>query len=360
MATTNQIVNNVYTYGLRGMERKIRTGVPHTKFLQEHFFGGEGGILTNQRFIKLKIQKKGRRSATQAEWNTKGNILANDNGYKYVIVEIPYFFDRHVITPDELDQLDFEEDPANPLSYDQKLLLVMQNDREDLYEIHDTAKELLAFEVLSTGGYALKDGSNMDYGISSSMFEDGDTASYGKLSAATNKLKWLQARCKEVLVDSGVLVNEILLGDSVVADLLDDTTIQRLLDLRRVEGGSLDFEKYREDGVTFHGYIKIPGFGSVALLSYVGRYTKDDGTEDYIFPENSILFGHRNLGNTNYGAVYTNTNGVKLPLKTAMKDFVHVVEGDGDIPSNMAVCKQTSPCFAPMVIGGWKYIADAV
>lgn len=360
MATTREIVNNVYTYGLRGMERKIRMGVPRTRFLQEHFFGGAGGIVTDQRFMKLKIKSRARVAAEQAEWNTKGHILADDNGYQWKIVEAPYFYNRHIITPDELDQLDYEEDPANPLPYDEKLMLVMQNDREDLYDKLETSKEMLAFEVLSKGSYTLVDGSVQDFGINSGMFIDCSVDADGKLSAAANKAEWLSNKCKKVMEDSGVLVDEIVLGLDAIYDLLADSTIVELLDTRRIEGGMLDFDRFREDGVAFHGYLRLAGFGAVALLSYNGRYTDANGDDQYIFPEDSILFGHRNLGNTNYGAVYRNDTAGKLPIKTAAREFVHVVEADGDIPSNMAVCLQSSPVYAPMVIGGWCYCEKAV
>ena len=359
MATTKEIVNNVYTYGLRGMERKIRMGVPRTRFLQEHYFGGQG-LMTAQRFIKLKIKKRARHAASQAEWNSKGNIIKDDNGFYYKIVEAPYFYDRHVITPDELDQLDFEEDVANPLPYDQKILLVLQNDREDLYDKQETSRELLAFEVLSTGKFALIDGSVQDFGLSASMFVNAATDSAGKLSAASNKAKWLTDKCKAILEDSGVLVDEILLDPDAIWTLLGDTTIQELLDTRRVEGGLVDFQKYKEDGVAYHGTLKLPGFGDVKLLSYAGRYTKDDDTEAYIFPAGSLLFGRANLGDTNHAAVYSNDGQGKLSRKVAAKEFVHVVEGDGDIPSNMAVCLQSSPLYSPKIQGGWMYVYNAL
>ena len=359
MATTSEIVNNVYTYGLRGMERKIRAGLPRTKFLQEHYFGGAGGIVTNQRFLKLKIKNRPRTAVEQAEWNSKGHILAPDNGYKHVIVEAPYFYDRHIITPDELDQLDFEEDPANPLSYDEKIMLVLQNDREDLYDKQDTSKELLAYEVLSTGKYTLVDGSVQDFGISASMFVDASTDTDGTLTNASDKVEWIQKKCAKVLEDSGVMVNEILLGADAVFELLGDSTVQELLDTRRIEGGNLVFDAYKDDGVAFHGYLKVPQFGAVALLSYNGRYTNASNQDVYIFPQDAMLFARQNVGNTNYGAVYTNDGVGKLSKKTALKEYVHVVEGDGDIPSNMAVCKQTSPVFAPMVVGGWMFVDNA-
>lgn len=360
MANGKEIVNNVYTYGLRGMERKIRQGVPRTKFLQEHFFGGEGGIFTDQRFLKLKIKTRPRTSVEQAEWNSKGHILANDNGYAYKIVEVPYFYDRHVVEPDELDQLDFDEDPANPLSYDEKLMLVLQKDREELYEKQDTSQELLALEVLSSGKYSLLGGAVQDFGISPSMFVDASSDTDGTLTSAGNKAEWLTKKCTKVLEDSGVLVDEIVLPLNAVFALLGDSTIHEILDTRRLEGANLGFEKYRDDGVAYHGHLMLPGFGAVSLLTYNGRYTDASGNDQYIFPQDSILFGHQNLGNTNYGAVYRNDTNSKMAVKTAAKDFVHVVEGDGDIPSSIAVCRQTSPCFAPMVLGGWMFVKHAI
>ena len=352
-------VNEILTYGLRGTERKITKGVPRTKFLQEHFFGGDGGIVTAERVLKLKIRKMARYASDFAQWDTKGNILGDGEGYKYVLVDAPYLYDRRIITPSDLKHLDFEEDPKNPMPYDEKLLLVLRNAREDLYVHQDTRVELMAMELLSTGGFTFE-GNAQSYPISASMFVDADSDADGNLDNATNPAEWLTAKLQKVYDDSGILPNEVVMSPELIWTLLGNSAINDiLLDTRRINGGQMDFDEYREDGVAFYGYIRLPGFGAVALLTYSGKYTdKSTGLETAIFPTNSMLIGHRNLGNINYAGVYDNANGSRLSIPVGRREFVHVVEGDGDIPSNMAVCRQTSPVLAPMTMGGWMFVSN--
>lgn len=347
-------ISNILTYGLRQVPRKVRVGVPKTKFLQDHFFGGEGGIVTADSTIDLKIKKSARPAAEEAEWDSKGHILGDKNGYTYLTVKPMYLYDRHVVTPSELLQLDFEEDPANPLPYDEKMMLVLRNDREDLYDVQDTKIELLAKEVLKTGGYVVN-GVKQDFGISASMFVD---CTSDKITSAASKLAWLQAKCQAVYNDSGRLVNEIVMDVDTLFALLSDSAILAVLDNHRIDAGALEFEQYRDDGVAFHGYLMIPGFGAVALLTYAGRYTQTNGTDANIWESKAMLFGSRNVGNKNYARVYSNAEGYKMSVPVAAKDFIHVVEGDGDIPSNIAICKQTNVSLAPMTIGGWLYATN--
>lgn len=355
MATT---INDVLTYGLRGTARKITQGVPRTRFLQEHFFGGEGGIITAERVLKLKIRKLARPASADAQWDSKGNIIKDDNGFKYVLVDAPYLYDRRIITPSDLLHLDFEEDPRNPMPYEEKLMLVLRNARAELDDRQETRVELMAMEVLKTGGFTFN-GQTQKYPIDASMFVDADVDTEGNLDNATNPAEWLTNKLQKVYDDSGVLPNEVVMSPELIWTLLGSSAITDiLLDARRINGGQMDFDEYRDDGVAFYGYVRLPGFGAVALLTYGGKYTDGQGAEQTIFPDNSMLIGRRNVGNKNYGAVYNNAEPGKLSVPYGAKEFVHVVEGDGDIPSNMAVCKQTSPVLAPMIMGGWMFVEN--
>jgi len=351
-------VNDILTYGLRGTARKITQGVPRTKFLQEHFFGGDGGIVTAERVLKLKVRKLARQASDFAKWDSKGNILNDKGAYQYVLIDAPYLYDRRIITPSDLQHLDFEEDPRNPMPYDEKLMLVLRNCREDLYARQDTRVELMAMEVLKTGGFTF-DGQTQTYPISASMFVDADTDADGNLDNATNPVEWIEKKLKKIYDDSGILANEIVLSSDLIWTLLGSSVVNDiLLDTRRINGGQMDFAEYRDDGVAFFGYLNIPEFGAVALLTYGGKYTDAQGVQQSIFPANSMLIGRRNLGNINYAGVYNNAEGFKLSIPYGAKEFVHVVDGDGDIPSNMAICRQTSPVLAPMVMGGWMFVEN--
>jgi len=352
-------INDVLTYGLRGTARKIRTGVPRTKFLQEHFFGGEGGIVTAERTLKLKVKKLSRKASDFAQWDTKGNILSDKDGYAYVLIDAPYLYDRRIITPSDLAHLDFEEDPRNPMPYDEKLMLCLRNCREDLYDEQDTRVELMAMEMLQSGSITTPDLGTQTYPISATMFVDADSDADGNLDNATNPVDWIEKKLKKIYDDSGILANEIVLSPELIWTLLGSSVVNDvLLDTRRINGGQMDFEEYRDDGVAFFGYLNIPEFGAVALLTYAGRYTDANGIEQSIFPANSMLIGRRNLGNINYAGVYSNAEGYKMSVPVAQKEFVHVVEGDGDIPANLAICRQTSPVLAPMVMGGWMFVEN--
>lgn len=72
--------NDVYTNGLLPIPRRIRKEVKRTTFLTDHFFGGAGGQLSDQRVITLKIAEKGRVAAKQAEFGSRVflQILATD------------------------------------------------------------------------------------------------------------------------------------------------------------------------------------------------------------------------------------------------------------------------------------------
>ena len=351
-------VNDIFTYGLRGTARKIRTGVPRTKFLQEHFFGGEGGIVTAERVLKLKVQKLSRKASDFAQWDTKGNIITDKDGYAYVLVDAPYLYDRRIVTASDLQHLDFEEDPRNPLPYNEKLMLVLRNCREDLYDRQDTRVELMAMEILASGGFTFG-GNTQSYPISASMFVDADIDADGNLDQSANPAEWLTNKLQAVYDDSGRLPNEVVMSPELIWTLLGSSAINDiLLDTRRINGGQMDFDEYRDDGVAFYGYIRLPGFGAVALLTYAGKYTDANGQEQTIFPSNCMLIGSRNVGNINYAGVYNNAEGFKLSIPYGAKEFVHVVDGDGDIPSNMAICRQTSPVLAPMMMGGWMFVEN--
>ena len=191
------------------------------------------------------------------------------------------------------------------------------------------------------------------------MFVNANTDADGHLASASNPVQWIEKKLKKIYDDSGILANEIVLSPELIWTLLGSSVVNDvLLDTRRINGGQMDFDEYRDDGVAFFGYLNIPEFGAVALLTYAGKYTASNGNETAIFPANSMLIGRRNVGNINYAGIYNNANGSKMSVPYGAKEFVHVVDGDGDIPSNMAICRQTSPVLAPMTMGGWMFVSN--
>jgi len=352
----NEEYIDVLRYGLQGRAVKMSDRIKNTTFLSKVLFGGNG-VITKDRSIQLKLQKKGRPLGSQSEFGAHADMYDGRTGFEIVDAVFPYYHHQEIVTPEDLEQLRFDEDLLNPYTEEQRAILRLADARDDLQTRIDTDVEVTqAMSILRTGKIAVKGYGEVDFKVPSTCFYN---ASSNKLSSATDKVSWLRTMCDKAKT-SGKLPTMIIAPYSVIAVLLNDSQILTMLDNRRIEQDGLKFEAYNDNLVAYHGKLAIAGYGNLSLLSYDGTYTASNGTETDIFPDKTMLFASERIGNTNYGGIYQSTKvGVSEKVASKGADNIWLDDKQGQ-PFILHVERQSAPLLSPAQIGGWCFVSNAI
>ena len=116
--------------------------------------------------------------------------------------------------------------------------------------------------------------------------------------AGSDPIKDLRAWKREVVKDSGVMPDKAILGSDVIDAFTANAAVQKYLNVRRIDLGSVKPENIGE-GATYWGSIE-----GLDIYSYDAYYTDDAGNIQEIFPVDKILLGSTMAKTVlNYGAI---------------------------------------------------------
>ena len=240
----------------------------------------------------------------------KGGIPVARDGYKTIRYTPANVAPERTLTIDDLNKKQFGETLFSNQTPAAREGAILGEDIKDLGELIDSREEFMAAQTLFNNGYAMKHyadkygtGAYEEFKI---QFYDGET----NPSVYTPSAKWtresdaiisdLYAMAK-MLKKRGLRAADVIFGDDVADVLLNNETIQNLMDNRRLDLVSINPTEL-PNGVTSYGKINCMGV-VLELFCYSETFVDEDGTEQTFVPAGKIAVTAPAMGRTLYGSV---------------------------------------------------------
>lgn len=238
----------------------------------------------------------------------KGGVTMFRQGYTMDRFTPPNIAPKRSLTIDDLKKKGFGEALFSQLTPEDREAMLVLRDAEELGEAISRREEAMAAEVLLTNGCIMKhiaDDKNKgdEYSIS---FYEGSTnpAQY------TPAVKWDQtgnamlddlAVMIRMLTQKGLPAADFVCGPAVANAMINDAAVQKFLDNRRYELGSVRPERLAASAAVVM-VLNIYG-RLISVISYDETYTDDSGKDVPYIPEGKGILTAPGAGRTLYGAV---------------------------------------------------------
>lgn len=238
----------------------------------------------------------------------KGGVTMFRNGYTMDRFTPPNIAPKRSLTVDELSKKGFGEALYSQMMPEMREAMFILQDAEELGEAISRREEAMSAEVMLTNGCVMKhiaDDKNKgdEYSI---LFYEGDSnpAQY------TPAVKWDQSG-NAILKDFEVMVRmltreglqaaDFVCGPEVADVIINDPAVQKLLDLRRYEMGTVRPD-LMGNGAAVIAVLNILG-RLISVISYDETYTDDSGADVPYIPVGKGILTAPGAGRMLYGAV---------------------------------------------------------
>lgn len=266
------------------------------------------------------------------------------------------------LTLSNLIKRQFAEGIFSGRNPEDRALRTVQQDLTDLQNDIKRRLEYMAADLLINNKYTLTYEKSDDNGESEVTgdvvvsFIDSDNTNEAKYTPAAlwtatggDALDDIKAMARQ-LDDNGGRAQDLILGSNAADALLKDERILKLMDIRRIEMGSIA-PQIAALGATLIGMINVDGI-LLNVIEYHEKYTNSAGTLTPFIPASAAIITSPNSGRSLFGAV-TQIDGWNAaeftthPLKMVPK---YLVDAKTD---SMEIQMTSRPLLAPVVKGGW-------
>ncbi len=282
---------------------------PAKKFLRDRYFPTNPAtdIFTTEDV--LVEYKDGNKKVAPFVSPRKGGITIHRDGSYMVRYTPPFIAPRRTLTIDELKVRGFGEALLSNLTPQQRESVMLLQDMEELSQMITRREEVMAAEILTTNKCVMKhyaDDLKTVVDEKEIRFFDGETnpASY------TPETKWGQTGAKitddihamvKALSAKGLPASELLVSSDVASIIMRDENIQKLLDIRNYNLGSIAPMEL-PDGVTRLCVLNIYG-RDITVLVYDETYENESGVDTAYIPAGTVVLTAPAVGRTMYGAI---------------------------------------------------------
>jgi len=238
----------------------------------------------------------------------KGGVTILRNGYEMKQFKPPYIAPKRMITIDELNKRGFGEALLSNLTPEQRQNALLMKDADELGELISRREEAMAAETMLTNGCIMKhiadDASKEDEQEIRFYSEDTNPATY------TADTKWDATGAKILddidgmrlmLSSKGLGATDLICSPDVADTIINDETIQKLLDIRNYNVGEVA-PVALPNGVSLICRLNIKG-KIITVYSYEETYTSDAGVDTLFIPSGKCILTAPGAGRTLYGAV---------------------------------------------------------
>ena len=302
---------NINIYQTTTMLHAVEQMEPIHSFLRDRYFPTGAGDVFPTNEVLVEYKSRNRHKMAPIVVNGKSGIYVNREGYETFRMAPPVIAPKRALTEDDLNKKDFGENLFSQQTPAQRQSALLGRDLVELDETITNREEFIAAKCMFENGYTLKQYAD-EYGSEhykpyemKFYEEDANPAIYAPShmwnDAASSKLDDLYLMVRK-LVDAGNAGTDVLLGADAADELMNDTEIQRLLDLNRYDIGSIA-PQLMADGATLLGVINAKG-RRVNLITYDGVYEDEETGEikPYV-PAKQICVTTPGAGRTLYGCV---------------------------------------------------------
>lgn len=238
----------------------------------------------------------------------KGGVTILRNGYTMQRYTPPFVAPRRVLTIDELRKRGFGEALYSTLTPEQRQQILILRDSEEMDEMIANREEAMAAETMLTNGCIMKhiaDDADEGDEMEIRFYEEGtNPAQY------TPTIKWDKPGAKirsdlgvmaRMLTSRGLRAADLVCSPDVADAVVENEEIQKLLDIKRYELGSVAPEELAP-GAAIVARLNING-RIISVISYDETYTDDKGESQLYIPSGKAVLTAPGAGRTCYGAV---------------------------------------------------------
>lgn len=317
------MANTVNIYSTRTMMSAIEKMMPVHSFFKDTFFNRTETKLTEDVDADYK---KGKRKMAPFVAPRVGGKVMDRQGYRTQSYKTPRIAPVRILTKDDLSTRLMGENVYSRTTPEERAAQILGKDLSELDETISRREEWMCREIITTGkvtmkGYVDDTTSNtieqvVDYGftnketlISTSKWDVATSTKYEDLE------RWRLA----VIKSSGRAPDVCIMSSDVAKLFVADADIKSRFNTLNMNFGTIN-PKIKNDAVTYQG--TLTGLG-LEIYSYDEWFVDDDGVEQPMMPEKTVILARTGMAKIIYGAVtqmdesgeFVTIEGERVPKK---------------------------------------------
>ena len=238
----------------------------------------------------------------------KGGVAVLRKGYHMERYEPARIAPKRSLTIDDLEKRGFGEALYTQLTPEQRQQALLLKDADELGEMISRREEAMAAETMLNNGCVMKHiADDIEEGDEKQInFFEGETnpAQYTPATkwdaSGANIIADLGAMAR-MLTSKGLPATELVCSPDVADAIINNEGIQKMLDIRRYEVGSVD-PTMLPAGAALIATLNVNG-RIISVISYDETYTNDAGEDVPYIPAGKCILTAPAAGRTLYGAV---------------------------------------------------------
>ena len=301
---------------------------PNT-FLQNRYFP-DGTVFTTAQVL-VEYKDGNQKLAPFVSPEVGGKVVRRD-GYEANAYKPALIAPKRALTIDNLTEKGFGEALYGELTPEERAVKITADDLTEMDEMIVRRQEQMCAQVLQENALTMN-----HYGDDNKLVETKKIEYFNGVNEAvyTSSVKWNTADADiisevaaiaKILTKRGLPATDVILGSEAADAFLNNEKIQKLLDNRNYNIGTVDpTENFPE--ATFLGVINCKG-RKMNFIQYDATYEDEKGVDTPYIDAKTIIVTAPNCGVTNYGAISQINFGESLPRTHAEKRVpLHEVNG---------------------------------
>lgn len=353
-------INFFDTYVLLAVTEEI---VPQASFFRDRYFPtGADDIFAADKV--LTEYRKGDRKMAAFVSPRVGDIPIERQGYEIREYQPAYIALSRLLTVDDLKKRGFGEALYPGMDAAQRAARLQLNDLQDMDRRISRREEWMAVQTMLNNACPMQEyidaktaGEELEVKFYSGASEHLYITANKWNGANGDRFADVKAMCR-LLSKRGLSAVDLVLGSEAAEDFANDEKVQKLLDNRRMEYGSLHPELTQYSGVAFMGRLNFGGF-VLNLFDVSESYEDENGREQFYFPSDGAMVTAPGCGHMMYGQITQIDYGCADPNSYAAPRVAKfILDQPNDSRSLRLACRPLaaphSYCpyiYAPNVVG---------
>jgi len=295
--------NEINIYETRVMLAAIEKMMPVRTFFRDTFFPNVDTEITENIDVDFK---KGKRKMAPFVAPRVGGVTMDRQGYVTKTYKPPRIAPQRLLTRDDISARAMGEAVYSRRTPEQRAAELLGKDLAELDEYITRREEWMCREILINGRVTMK-----GYVDDTSKKTIDETVDFNFTNKETllNEAKWdtdtadifgdLQRWRLAVIQSSGRAPNVCFMASDVATLFIKNPAVQSLFDKKSIVVGNIE-PTIKNDAVTFIGKITALG---LEIYSYDDWYLDDDGVEQPMMPEKTLILARTGMGRRLYGAI---------------------------------------------------------
>ncbi|MBR6873030.1 MAG: major capsid protein [Ruminococcus sp.] len=335
--------------------------VPQATFFRDRYFPtGAGDIFKADKV--LTEYRKGDRKMAAFVAERAGDIPVDRRGYEIHEYQPAYIAPSRLLTLDDLKKRGFGEALYPGSTPAERAAKIQLEDLTDLNRRIERREEWMAVQTMINNACTMQEyiDANTAGDPKYVQFYDSTSDHTYTVNPAWNASGGdffgdVKAMCA-ALASRGLPAVDLVLGSQAADAILDIDKVQKLLDNRRIDIGSIE-PSIKYPGVAYIGRLNFGGF-ILNIFSVMETYVSDAGVTTAYFPETSAMVTAPDCGHMMYGQITQIPYGMKDFVTVAAKRVPKlVVDQERDIRKLRLAAR---PLAAPKAYCPYIYAANVV